>query len=414
MSVLAVVIYSAIVASAALGVYLRRRQIDNVGRRKDEVPADFSGEVAIDEHRRAAAYTIARTRLSMAHAIYDALVAIAFLLAFLAPLHGVVAQAFEPGLTRSVALVVAFGAIAYCFDLPFALAETFWLEARFGFNRATPASFAMDQVKGMALELLVAVPALYAMFALMNALPNTWWLLAYVGFIAFVLLFTIIYPTLIAPLFNTFTPLPEGETKRRMEALLAKCGFEAKGLFVMDASTRSSRGNAYFSGFGKAKRIVFFDTLLERHGVEEIESILAHELGHFKFGHIRRMLAYMAALGFIGFAFLSWALSADGLAAVFGLPHDPGLALCLALIVKQPATHLLSPLLAWRSRRAEFEADDFARQIVGKEPMIAALTRLSRDNLATLTPDRLYAAFYYSHPPIPERVAHLRQGGAGL
>jgi len=177
---------------------------------------------------------------------------------------------------------------------------------------------------------------------------------------------------------------------------------------VMDASTRSARGNAYFTGFGKAKRIVLFDTLLAKHTPEEIESILAHELGHFKFGHIRQMLALAAALAFVAFAVLHWALGPQGLCAVFSLPYDPGLALIVALLAKEPALLILSPLLSWRSRRAEFEADDFAKEMVGKEPIISALTRLTRDNLATLTPDRLYALFYYSHPPVPLRVAHLR------
>lgn len=218
-----------------------------------------------------------------------------------------------------------------------------------------------------------------------------------------------LYPTLIAPLFNTFAPLPNGELRNRLEALLNKCGFESGGLFVMDASTRSSRGNAYFTGFGKAKRIVLFDTLIERHTPDEIESVLAHELGHYKYGHIRQALLMMAAVALAGFFALRWALGPHGLASAFGLSPDPGLGLVIALLAKEPLTHLLSPLFAWRSRRAEFQADDFARGMVGKEPMISALTRLTRDNLATLTPDRLYAKFYYSHPPAPVRVAHLRE-----
>jgi STE24 endopeptidase len=193
-----------------------------------------------------------------------------------------------------------------------------------------------------------------------------------------------------------------------MESLLAKCGFESKGLFVMDASRRSAHGNAYFTGFGKAKRIVFFDTLLEKHSIEEIESILAHELGHFKFGHVRQMILQAALFFFIGFAVLYWAFGDPAFASWFGLPFDPGVVLVALLLAREPVSHLLHPLLAWRSRKNEFEADDFARRIVGREPMIAALTRLTRDNLATLTPDPLYATFYFSHPPVPVRVAQLR------
>jgi len=398
----------AIALSAALGVYLRRRQLISVAANRDKVPRDFAREVTLDEHRRAADYTIVRTRFSAVETVYDAVIAIFWLTFWLAPLYAAIAQAIEPGLTRSVAIVVAVAAIGHILDLPFSLANAFWLEARFGFNRLTLRMFFRDEAKSAALQLALGVPLLYGMFALLRALPDGWWLLAYVAFMTLTIAMTVIYPTLIAPLFNKFTPLDEGSTKRRMEDLLAKCGFEAKGLYVMDASTRSTHGNAYFSGFGKAKRIVFFDTLLEKHSLEEVESILAHELGHYKFGHVRQLILQAAAIAFVGFAVLHWAFSAGVFASWFGLPNDPGVVLIALLFVKEPVTHVLSPLLSWRSRRAEFEADDFAKQMVGKEPMISALTRLARDNLATLTPDALYARFYYSHPPVPARVAHLR------
>ncbi|MGO9672571.1 MAG: M48 family metallopeptidase, partial [Methylocella sp.] len=219
---------------------------------------------------------------------------------------------------------------------------------------------------------------------------------------------TVVYPMWIAPLFNKFTPLPDGGMKGRIEELLQRCGFESSGLFVMDASKRSSHGNAYFSGFGKAKRIVFFDTLLEKHSEDEILSILAHELGHFKLGHIGQRLAQSAALMFILFAILHWAFSGGGLASAFRLPDDPGIVFSIVMIALGPILHLAAPLTNWLSRRAEFEADDFARTMVGREAMISALTRLTRDNLSTLTPDRLYVLFYYSHPPVPVRVAELK------
>lgn len=408
---MAIAICAALVFSAALGVYLRARQIRAVAARRGAPPADFAREVSIEEHRRAADYTIARARFGVAETIYDAAMSLAWLLFLLAPVYALVAQATQPGLTRAVALVVAVAAISHLFELPFALANAFWLEERFGFNRLTPALFFLDDAKSLALQFLIGVPALYALFALLAAFPNVWWLFGWAGFMALALAMTVLYPALIAPLFNRFTPLGEGALKRRMEALLEKCGFEAKGLFVMDASKRSAHGNAYFSGFGKAKRIVFFDTLVDKHSIEEIESILAHELGHFKFGHVRQMLLQAAAVSFAGFAVLHWAFSAGALAGWFSLPDDPGVVLILLLLAKEPVLHLLSPLLSWRSRRAEYEADDFARRMVGKEAMISALTRLTRDNLATLTPDALYASFYYSHPPVPLRVARLRQAG---
>jgi STE24 endopeptidase len=402
-------ICAAILLSATLGVYLRSRQIANVTRHRDARPTDFASLVTLDEHRRAADYTAAGARLSIFETIYDAVLSLAWLFFFLAPLGAALAQVFPPGLTRSVAVVVAFGALQAFLALPSGLAHTFWLEARFGMNRQTLRGFLSDWIKTGALQLAIGAPLLYAMFALLRAAPDYWWLYAFAGFMAFAVAMMAVYPSVIAPLFNKFAPLPDDELRRRLEALLKRCGFAARGLYVMDASMRSARGNAYFTGFGKAKRIVLFDTLLAKHTPEEIESILAHELGHFKFGHIRQMLGLTACVAFAGFALLHWALGPHGLALAFGLPFEPGLAFVVALLAQEPVVHVLSPLFAWRSRRAEFEADDFAKAMVGEAPMISALTRLTRDNLATLTPDRVYATFYYSHPPVPVRIAHLRE-----
>jgi len=401
----------AILLSCGLGVYLRMRQIDAVARHREAVPADFAGQVTLDDHRRAADYTIARTRFGIVETVCDALLSVVWLAFWLAPLYALVAGFTEPGLTRSVVFVCAFTLIGHVLALPFSFFNAFRLEEKFGFNRLTPKTFALDEVKSLGLTAAIAIPALYAMFALLRALPDSWWLFAWVAFMALTLAMTVIYPTVIAPMFNTFTPMADGDAKSRMEALLAKCGFESKGLYVMDASTRSSHGNAYFSGFGKAKRIVFFDTLLEKHSLDEIESILAHELGHFKYGHVRQMILQAAIVAFLGFAVLYWAFSTGDFTDWFGLPNDPGVVLVALMLAQEPAAHLLKPLLSWRSRKAEFEADDFARQIVGKEPMISALTRLTRDNLASLTPDPLYARFYFSHPPVPVRVAQLRSAG---
>jgi STE24 endopeptidase len=411
MSAMGVMICVAIALSAALGVYLRKRQTDNVADNRDAVPADFAREVTLDDHRRAADYTIARARFGMAETVYDAVVSILWLAVWMAPLYALVSQFIGPGLTRSVAYVIAVGAAGHLLDLPFSLANAFWLEERFGFNRLTLSTFLLDEAKSAVLGLSIAAPLLYGMFWLLHAAPDVWWLFAYVAFMIFTVAMTIVYPSFIAPLFNKFTPMEEGSLKARMEALLQKCGFESNGLYVMDASRRSAHGNAYFTGFGKAKRIVFFDTLLEKHSLEEVESILAHELGHFKYGHVRQMILQGAILAFIGFAALYWAFGNATFASWFGLPSDPGVVLVALLFAKEPLSHLLRPLLAWRSRANEFEADDFARRMVGKEPMIAALTRLTRDNLATLTPDPVYATFYFSHPPVPVRVAQLRAAG---
>lgn len=401
-------ILAAIILSGILDLYLERRQAHAVANHRDHVPAEFAGKVSLAEHGRAADYTLAASRLAMVQTAFDTLLAIVWLVLLLAPLYRLVAAIVPSGLSRSVVTVILVGAVSYLLHLPFMLIRTFRLEARFGFNRTTPALFMVDQVKSWLLQLALAVPLLYAFFALQRALPNLWWLLGWVGLIAVMIAMMVIYPKFIAPLFNKFTPMAEGPMKASIETLLGKCGFESKGLFVMDASKRSAHGNAYFSGFGRAKRIVFFDTLLEKHSREEILSVLAHELGHYKFGHVFQRIGEVAILAFLVFFLLHWAFATSFLTRAFGLPNDPGLVLMVALIALGPLSHLISPLTNFMSRRAEFEADDFAKSMVGGEPMITALTKLSRDNLATLTPDWLYAVFNYSHPPVPERIAHLR------
>jgi len=371
------------------------------------VPVPFAGQLTLEEHRRAADYTSARTQLAMVEKAVGTVVTLLWLGIFLAPAYALIASFVPAGLSRSVAIVMFVAAVGYVLDLPWTIIRTFRLEARFGFNRTTPGMFLRDQFKGIALQLILAVPLLYAFFALEHALPHLWWLLSWAGFVLVMLAIMVIYPSVIAPLFNKFEPMPDGPLKAHIEALLAKCGFESKGLYVMDASKRSTHGNAYFTGFGKAKRIVFFDTLLHKHSEEEILSILAHELGHYKFGHIRERIIEVVVLTFIAFAVLYLAFVEGGLATAFGLSKDPGLVLVIVLFAMGPFAHLLSPFTNFLSRRAEFQADGFAKRVMGGAPMISALTKLSRDNLATLTPDWLYTLFYYSHPPIPERIAHI-------
>ncbi|PNG25740.1 M48 family metallopeptidase [Methylocella silvestris] len=408
MSLTALAIIAAIIASGALDLYLRRRQIDSVRASRDSIPADFRSVVTLEEHQRAADYTLANARLGALHTVFDTCLSVLWLTVLLAPLYALAAALFEPGLVRSVALVMAIGAVSYGFALPFALIKTFKIETAFGFNRTTPRVFALDQIKGLALQFAIAAPLLFGLFWLIEALPRLWWLIGWGAAVLLTIGAGVIYPLWIAPLFNAFRPLPDGPMKSRIEALLARCGFKSNGLYVMDASKRSSHGNAYFTGFGKVKRIVFFDTLLEKHTEDEIISVLAHELGHFKLGHIGQRLTQSAILLFAMFAVLHWAFSAGGLARQFGLPDDPGIVLMIVSAALGPLLRLAAPLLNFLSRRAEFQADAFAKAIVGEDDMINALTRLSRDNLATLTPDRIYAMFYYSHPPIPIRVAQLK------
>lgn len=408
MSLIATAIVAAICLSGLVELYLMRRQAAAVMAHRDRVPEDFVGEVSAEEHRRAADYTLARARLASAETIFDTCVALLWLFVLLAPLYALLAEVIPQGLSRGVAVVVCVAAFGHVLGLPFSIVKTFWLEAKFGFNRTTPLLFLRDQLKGLALRLILGVPLLYGLFFLLRALPDLWWILGFVVTMALVLVMIVAYPTLIAPLFNRFTPLQDESMKARIEALLRQCGFESKGLFVMDASKRSTHGNAYFAGFGKAKQIVFFDTLLATHAPDEILSILAHELGHYKLGHIVQRVAVTAVFTFVAFLVLHWAFAAGGLATAFALPEDPGLVLVVLMIAAGPVLHLLAPLTSALSRRAEFEADAYAKTLLGPDPMIRALTRLSRDNLATLTPDRLYALFYYSHPPVPVRIARLK------
>ena len=407
MTSLALLIVAAIVLSGLFEVYLSYRQVASVSANQDEVPEGFAGAVSGEEHRRAAAYTLARTRLSIAKTIFDTVLSVVWLTLWLGPLYDFVALFIAPGMSRGVAVVVLFALIERLLHLPFSIFSTFALETRFGFNRATPAMFFLDRIKGLVLAFVFGVPLLYGFFFLLRVLPDFWWLAGWAGLMALMIAMTVIYPAFIAPLFNKFEPLPQAPLKTRIEALLAKCGFESKGLYVMDASRRSTHGNAYFTGFGKAKRIVFFDTLLQNHTPDEILSILAHELGHYKLGHIGQRIAESAILTLLGFGVLYWAF-ASGVTGQFGLPRDPGLVLILILIALGPVMHVISPLTSFLSRRAEYQADGFAKAMAGPEPMISALTRLSRDNLSTLTPDRLYALFYYSHPPVPARIARLK------
>ena len=398
----------AIIMSGCFGVYLRLRQIQNVSRNRNTVPQDFVSEVSLSDHQRAADYTIERTRFGIAELVFDTLISILWLTAWLSPLYLFVAHYSESSITRSVMVVLSFGIISHFLEMPFSLFNSFWIEEKFGFNRLTLKTFILDELKTSLLTCIIMIPALYAMFALLGALPDTWWIFSYATFMTLTVAMTVIYPTLIAPLFNKFTPMGEGATKERMESLLLKCGFESKGLFIMDASKRSAHGNAYFSGFGKGKRIVFFDTLLEKHTLEEIESILAHELGHFKYGHVFQIIVQSAVLALIAFFAIYYAFSSGIISNWFNLQNDPGVVLIALLLAKEPISLILTPVLSWRSRKAEFEADDFARKIVGQEAMVSALTRLTRDNLASLTPDPLFAAFYFSHPSVPLRVAQLR------
>jgi len=397
------------VAATGFDLYLRARQAAHVQRHQDAVPPAFADTVTLAEHQRAAAYERARLRLGAAAAVFALVTALAWATWGYDALYGATAGLLPPGIPRSVAFLVAAGAIGTVLDLPFTLLRTFGIEARFGFNRTTPARFALDRIKGAAISLALGIPLLAGLLWLMRQ-PGPWWLWAWLGLMALMLGMMDLYPRVIAPLFNRFTPL-DGPLRDRVEQLLQRCGFQASGLFVMDASRRSAHGNAYFSGLGRGKRIVLFDTLIASNPPDELEAVLAHELGHFKLNHILLGLAQTAATTLIGLFCIGWLLRQPWLLPGFGITHqDDALALVVGLLVVQMAGPLLGLAANWVSRRHEYQADDFARRLVGAGPMSRALLRLSRDNASTLTTDPLYALVKFTHPPVPLRVARLQEG----
>lgn len=396
------------VAATGFGLALRARQAACVARHRMEVPPAFAGSVSLAEHQRAADYERARLRLGAAGALFSLAVALGWAFFGYDALYGGIAGLIPGGLSRSVAFLVAVGAVSWALDVPFAVLRTFGVEQRFGFNRTRPAGFVADRLKGAAVSLVLGVPVLYGLFWLMRQ-PGPWWLWAWAGMVALMLAMTSIYPRWIAPLFNRFTPL-QGQLRARIEGLLRRCGFEAAGLYVMDASRRSARGNAYFTGFGRSKRIVLFDTLIAGHSEAELEAVLAHELGHFKLNHIGAGLLRATVLLFLGWFAIGVLCKQSWLLPSFGIVHqDDALALMVCVLTLQMAGPVLAIAGNWISRRHEFQADDFARRMVGAEPMIAALVQLSRNNASTLTPDPLYALVNFSHPPVPLRVRRLRE-----
>ena len=386
---------------------LRARQAAHVRAHRGAVPADFAAVVTLAEHQRAADYALASLRLGALAASSGLLVAVIWAVWGYEALYAAIAAALPSGLPRSVAVLLAAGAISSVLSLPWALIGTFGIEQRFGFNRTTPAAFLRDRAKGAALSLLLGIPLLSGLLWLMGR-GGTWWLWAWLGTVALMLVMMDAYPRWIAPLFNRFTPL-DGPLRTRIEALLQRCGFQASGLFVMDASRRSGHGNAYFSGLGRAKRIVLFDTLIAANTEAELEAVLAHELGHYKLNHIATGLLQSALILFTAFFAIGWLCHQPWLLPSFGILYtDDALALIVCVLAVQMAGPLLAVGANWISRRHEYQADDFARRMVGAEPLASALIRLSRDNASTLTTDPIYALVNFSHPPVPLRVARLR------
>ena len=390
-------------------LWLARRQIRHVAAHRGAVPPGFAGRISLAAHQKAADYTIDRNRLGVVANLADATLLLAFTLGGgLAALHGFWGARLD-GLPYGLALIFSVMAISAAVDLPFAVYRQFVVETRHGFNRMTAGLFCADLAKQAALAVAIGAPLVLAVLWLMGAMGGTWWLYVWLFWCAFNLAAVFVFPIWIAPLFNKFSPLADGEMKTRIEALLARCGFRAAGLFVMDGSRRSSHGNAYFTGFGRSKRIVFLDTLLERLAPAEIEAVLAHELGHFARRHIVKRTAFMFATSLAFLWLLGQLIDADWFYAGLGVPaRGTALALILFVLVVPVFTFPLGPLASALSRRHEYEADAYAAAHAAGDDLVRALIKLYEDNAATLTPDPLHSLFYDSHPPAAMRIARLQ------
>jgi STE24 endopeptidase len=403
----------AVVAMVCTKLWLASRQIRFVAAHREQVPGQFAATIALTAHQRAADYTVERTRLTMIEIVVSAAVLIGLtLLGGVQALDLVISDWLGRGYVGQIALIAAVIAITSVIDLPFDYYRQFGIEERFGFNRMGKGIFFADRIKGVLLGAAFGLPLLFVVLWLMNQAGSLWWLWTWVVWVVFQLLVLVLYPSFIAPLFNKFEPLKDEALKSRIEALMKRCGFAAKGLFVMDGSRRSAHGNAYFTGFGAAKRIVFFDTLLARLSGSEIEAVLAHELGHFKRRHvIKRMIVIFAvSLGML--ALLGWLMQCVWFYEGLGvrpslLGGNSGLALVLFFLALPVFLFFVTPLSSLSSRKHEFEADAFAATQTDAQDLVNALVKLYEDNASTLTPDPLYTAFYYSHPPASQRIDRL-------
>jgi STE24 endopeptidase len=390
-------------------VWLARRQIMFVSTHRAAVPPGFAAVVSSVDHARAADYTAARQRLGIVETVYEAAIALWLTLGGGIASVGSIAADMSPSplMAGTLQVLGVFGALAVL-GLPFGIYRVFVLEQRFGFNRTRPATFVVDQLKGWALGLLLGGAVTACVLWIMATAGHAWWLLGWAAWLTFGLLATWAWPRLIAPLFNRFSPLQDEALRARVDALLARCDFRAKAVYVMDGSRRSAHGNAYFTGLGRAKRIVFFDTLLSSLTPPQVESVLAHELAHFKLRHIPQRLVFGAFASLGAFALLGWLAGQDWFYAALGVPRRTDAAALLLFLVVTPAfTWVIAPLLAAWSRRHEYQADAFAARHSDAAALAAALVTLYKDNASTLTPDPLYSAFHDSHPPPAARIARL-------
>lgn len=404
---------AALVAGLLVKFWLASRQVRHVAQHRGTVPPAFARTITLAAHQKAADYTVAKARFGLLEMAWGAALLLAWtLLGGLDLLNKLLLVWLGGGMGQQLALLATFALIGGLLELPFTLWQTFRLEERFGFNKMTLKLWLVDLLKSTLLGALIGLPIAALILWLMGAAGALWWLWAWGAWMGFNLLLMLIYPSFIAPLFNKFKPLEDPTLKARVTALMARCGFAAKGLFVMDGSTRSAHANAYFTGFGASKRVVFYDTLLRQLNAGEVEAVLAHELGHFKHRHIAKRLIAMFALSLAGFALLGWVslqtwfYTGLGVAPNLAAPNN-GLALLLFMLAVPVFGFFVAPLSARLSRQHEFEADAYAIAQTSGADLSAALLKLYQDNASTLTPDPLFVKFYYSHPPASERLARM-------
>ncbi len=407
---------TALVLSFVTRLWLAYRQMRHVAAHRQQVPPAFAGKVTLEVHQKAADYTLAHARFGLLGAALGAAVLLGWtLLGGLDALNGMLLDALLAqwgAMAYQLALVAGFVLIGALLELPLDWYGAFRIEQRFGFNRMTLKLWMLDLLKGAAVGALIGLPLAALMLWIMAASGGLWWLWAWFAWVGFNLVLLLLYPTVIAPLFNKFEPLADETLKARVQALMQRCGFAAKGLFVMDGSRRSAHANAYFTGLGSAKRVVFFDTLLQRLSPAEVEAVLAHELGHFRHRHVLKRMVGIFALSLVGLAVLGWLAGNTAFYTGLGVQPDlaapnDALALLLFMLALPVFSYFIAPLMAQLSRRQEFEADAYACQQASGSDLAGALLKLHEDNAATLTPDPLYVRFYYSHPPASERLAAL-------
>ena len=403
----------AVCASMALKFWLASRQIRHVAQHRGSVPQPFADRIALSAHQKAADYTLAKTRLGLLEMVWGTVLMLGWtLLGGLSALNALLASTLGTGIGQQLALVATFTLIGTVLDLPFALYSTFVLEERFGFNKTSLRLWVVDAVKSAVLSAVVGVPFLALVLWMMGATGPWWWLWVWGAWTAFNLLALWVYPTWIAPLFNQFKPLEDAQVRERVSALMARSGFTSKGFFVMDGSRRSAHANAYFTGFGTSKRVVFFDTLLAQLNPAEVDAVLAHELGHFKHRHVLKRMLTVFGASLIGLAVLGWLSQQVWFYTGLGVAPNPAgpndaLALLLFMMVLPLASTFVGPWFAHASRRDEFQADAYAVAQTQAADLASALLKLYEDNASTLTPDPLYVRFYYSHPPASERLGRI-------